>query len=201
MKRRQSLGRPPKSEPTTRVTVPTAVIEAHEKLMRSRGLTKDEAWAHVLEKLSSPSTSGDEDDGDAPRRRALGVQGKRGRAAEDEEDEEDDHLPEVSEQELSDPVDSIPAAQAVLEEMQHAGSEELGPLVDELREEIARLGRRLAPQRRGLLPDHDWMSQEAPVDKGKEVVEEGVFFEGDRRGPPSASFDDAPSGQHVARHL
>ena len=101
-----------------------------DALMRLRGLTKDEAWAQVLEKLSSPPTSGDEDDDDAPPQRARGAQGKRGRAAEDEEDEEEDDLPDVSEQELSDHIGSISSAVEALEEARQQGGDALEALVE-----------------------------------------------------------------------
>ena len=130
MSRPGKRGRPATSIEKTNLWAPTELKDHLDALVRDRGFTKDEAWAHVLEKLSPPPTSGDEDDDDAPPQRARGAQGKRDRAAEDEEDEEEDDPPEVSEQELSDHVESIPSAVEALEEARQQGADALEPLVE-----------------------------------------------------------------------
>jgi hypothetical protein len=81
-----------------------------QHIMKSRALSKDEAWAYVLQKLSpisSPAGSDneDEDEGGDSDGELPPVRGKRVHSEEEEDDE-----PRVSEEELSNHMASIPSA-------------------------------------------------------------------------------------------
>ena len=110
MRRASRGGRPKKRIPSVRTTIPKPINDAISSYMKRFGMSKDEAWAYVLQKLSpisSPAGSDNEDeneggdsDGELPP-----VRGKRVHS----EDEEDDE-PRVSEEDLSNHMASIPSA-------------------------------------------------------------------------------------------
>ena len=141
-RRSRSVGRPKKGTKSVVERIPETVANKVQRIMKSRALSKDEAWAYVLEKLSpiaSPAGSDNEDDdgggdsdGEPPPMRGKRVH---------EEEEEDDE-PRVSEEELSNHVASIPSASDALGEAEADGHDARDKLVAQLKAEVARLKRK-----------------------------------------------------------
>ena len=151
MRRSGGVGRPKKKIATVRTTIPRDVDDVVTHIMKAQGVSKDEAWALVLKKISLEFDAGlndEDDDGDdeddEDDEDEDGGERKRGRDDEEVEgDEDEEDVGSVSDEELRGYMESLSGASEALEEEREVGGEEkLQRVVMSLKAEIARLKRK-----------------------------------------------------------